>query len=753
VLNPAGVDRIGDTAEVWEKVVTKLRTGAMPPPGAPRPDQATINGLATSLEGALDQAAAAQPDPGRASVFHRLNRVEYRNAIRDLLALEVDVASQLPADDIDEQGFDNMADVLTVSPVLLERYLSAARKTARLAVGRTPLGPAVDSYKVPILLAQDDRMGDDLPFGSRGGVAVRHHFPVDGEYDVRIRLHRNYVNYVRGLGTRQQLEVRLDGVLLKRFAIGGEGPGRPAPASYAGNIFGDPEWEKYALYADSGLTLRVRAKAGPGVIGVSFLRNLTASEGVLQPRQTVFAVAINDMRDGNAAVEEVAVGGPLTVDGPGDTPSRRQVFVCRPAKASEELPCARRVLGTLARRAYRRPAERADVETLVQFYKAGRAEGSFDAGIQAALERLLISPDFLFRVERDPDGVAPGTAYRIGNLALASRLSFFLWSSIPDNELLDLADRGELGKLDVLERQVRRMLADPRSRALVENFAGQWLRLRDLSNVVPDPVAFPNFDENLREAFRRETELFLESQIHDDRSVWELLSANYTFANERLAQHYGIPDVYGAHFRRVALDEAQAARRGGILGHGSLLTVTSYPNRTSPVLRGKWVLANVLGTPPPPPPPNVPDLPTKGEGGRPATMRDRLAQHRKNPACAVCHAPMDPMGLALENYDAVGSWRTAEGALPIDSSGALPDGTSFSGPSGLRTLLMERREQFVRTVTEKLLSYALGRAVGLRGRSVVRQITRDAARDEYRWSSIILGIVESTPFRMRRSAS
>ena len=752
-LNPDGLNRVGESTEVWEKVVSKLRNGAMPPPGAPRPDQATLGALTTWLEGALDRDAVERPDPGRTSVFHRLNRAEYRNAIRDLLALEIDVASQLPADDIDEQGFDNMADVLTVSPVLLDRYLSAARKTARLAVGQAPLAPVVESYKLPLLLAQDDRMAEDLPFGSRGGMAIRHQFPVDGEYDIRIRLQRNYVNYIRGLGTRQELEVRLDGVLLKRFAIGGEKPGRPAPASYAGNIFGDPEWEHYALYADSGLTVRFPAKAGRRVVGVSFLRNQTASEGVLQPRQTVFAVAINDMRDGNAAVEEVAVGGPHTVAGPGDTPSRQRVFLCRPARASEEVACARRILGELARRAYRRPAGRADVDTLMEFYKAGRAEGGFDAGIEAALERLLIAPDFLFRVERDPSRAAPGTVYRISDAELASRLSFFLWSSIPDDELLGLAERGELGKTDVLGRQVQRMLADPRSQALIDNFAGQWLRLRDLSSVVPDPVLYPDFDENLREAFRRETELFLESQIRDNRSTWELLSANYTFANERLAQHYGIPNVYGAHFRRVALDQAQAERRGGILGHGSLLTVTSYPNRTSPVLRGKWVLANVLGTPPPPPPPDVPDLPTKGEGGRAATVRDRLAQHRKNPGCATCHAPMDPMGLALENYDAIGSWRTAEGELSIDSSGALPDGTTFTGPTGLRTLLMDRKEQFVRTVTEKLLSYGLGRNVGLKGRSDVRQIVRKAAADDYRWSSIILGIVESTPFRMRRSAS
>ena len=756
VLDPALLSQVGENVEnveLWEKVVVKLRNGAMPPPGASRPDQPSIDAFADWLEAALDTSGRERMDPGRTAAFHRLNRTEYQNAIRDLLALDVDVASQLPADDIDEQGFDNVADVLSVSPVLLERYLSVARRVARLAVGRSPLAAVEESYKVPILLVQDDRMNEELPFGSRGGTSINHYFPIDGEYQIRIRLHRNYVNYIRGLGAPQELDVRLDGALLKRFEIGGKAPGRPAPASYAGNIFGDAEWENYSLYADSDLTLRFQAKAGPRVVGVAFVRNLTAPEGVLQPRQTVFAVAINDMRDGNAAVEEVVVGGPHAALGAGDTPSRRRIFDCEPARASEETPCARRILGRLARLAYRRPATAADVDTLLEFYNSGRGEGSFVAGIQAALERLLISPDFLFRIERDPAGTGPGTAYSLDDLALASRLSFFLWSSIPDEELLRLAERKELRKPAVVDEQVRRMLADTRARALIDNFGGQWLYLRTLANVVPDPVAFPDFDENLRDAFRRETELFFESQIRDDRGVWELLKADYTFANQRLAEHYGIPNVYGSHFRRVALDERQAAIRGGILGQGSLLTVTSYPNRTSPVLRGKWVLTNILGTPPPPPPADVPDLPERGEGGRPATVRERMEQHRRNPQCRACHAPMDPLGLALENFDAVGRWRSAEGGLPIDVTGVLPDGSQFAGPGGMRTLLLERREQFVQTVTEKLLTYALGRAIGPRDRHFVRQIVRDAERRDYRWSAVINGIVASPLFRMRRSAA
>ena len=462
------------------------------------------------------------------------------------------------------------------------------------------------------------------------------------------------------------------------------------------------------------------------------------------------------MRDGDAAVEQVTITGPLGSGGPGDPPSRRAVFTCRPASdaSPDEEACAREILSSLARQAYRRPVEPGDLETLMDFYRAGRSDGSFDAGIQLALERLLISPDFLFRVERDPTDIIPGTVYALSDLELASRLSFFLWSSIPDAELLDLAERGMLQDPAMLEQQTRRMLADSRSKALVQNFAGQWLYLRNLRSVVPDAVTFPEFDENLREAFRQETELFVESLIHDDRSVLDLLGTDYTFANERLAEHYGIPGVYGSHFRRVPLDGELAERRGGILGQGSLLTVTSYANRTSPVLRGKWVLTNILGTPPPPPPADVPDLPDRGEDGQPATVRDRMIQHREDPVCAACHLPMDPLGLALENYDAIGRWRsTGQANLAIDASGQSPNGTEFYGPRGLRTLLLERPEQFSGTVTEKLLAYAIGRGPEYYDRPTVRDITRTAALDNYRWSSIIVGIVQSTPFRKRRSES
>ena len=751
------LSQVGEHAELWEKVVKRLHARTMPPVGRPRPEAETYDSIAAWFESAIDRVAGANPNPGRNESVHRLNRAEYANAVRDLLALDVDVRALLPADDIDQHGFDNMADVLTVSPALMERYLSAARKIARLAVGDTALRPTTETYKVPILLMQDVRMSDDLPFGSRGGIAVRHYFPVDGEYDLAIRLHRNYVNYVRGMGSRHELEVRLDGVLVQTFTVGGGEPDVvQAPASYGGNQFGDPAWEQYMLFADANLKVRFRAKAGPRVVGVSFIRKLTEPEGVLQPRQSAFAAAVNEMRDGNAAVEHVAIGGPYTNEGPGDTPSRRAVFTCQPpsASAADADACARDILSSLAHRAYRRPLEPGDVETLLAFYRAGRRDGNVRAGIQLALERLLVSPDFLFRIEADPSDIAPATAYRLTALETASRLSFFLWSSIPDDELLELAERGALDDPVVLEQQTRRMLADPRSKALVDNFVGQWLGLRNLEGVVPDALAFPEFDENLREAFRLETELYVDSLIRENRSVLDLVGAGYTFVNERLARHYGIPDVYGSHFRRVSLDGRLAEQRGGILGQGSLLTATSYPNRTSPVLRGKWVLTNILGTPPPPPPVNVPDLPDRGEDGRPATVRDRLARHRESAVCSVCHAAMDPLGLALENYDATGAWRTTgEADLPIDAAGRLPDGTTFHGPTGLRTLLLARPEQFVGTVTEKLLAYAIGRSPEYVDRPGVRRIIRDAALDDYRWSSIIVGVVQSDSFRMRRSAS
>ena len=754
-LDSADVDDVAAAPELWEKVVRKLRVGAMPPQPRPRPDRETYDGFRRWLEDELDRVAEARPNPGRTQAFHRLNQAEYRNVIRDLLDLEIDVDALIPADAPDRNGFDNIATSLSLSPALFERYVSAAKKIGRLAIGEAPAGGAeITTYDVPLNLIQSDRRSEDLPFGSRGGAAIRHHFPVDGEYRIRVRLQTNYVGYVRGIDDAHEIEFRLDGRRLERFTFGGEAPGTPAPISFAGNIRGTDDWEHYTLHADDPLEVTATVSAGPHTVGISFPRETWEEEGVLQPRQTGFALAINEMPDGNPALGSVRITGPLRVAGPGDTPSRRRIFTCRPdpaAPASEAEACAREILGALARRAYRRPVDEGDVATLLEFYEWGRAEGGFEKGIQFALERLLADPDFLYRVERDPVDAPRGAAYPISDVELASRLSFFLWSSIPDDELLAAAENGTLSDPPVLEAQVRRMLADPRSQAMVDNFAGQWLYLRNMGGVYPDPNVFPEFDENLREAFTRETELFIGNQLRADASVLELLAADYTWVNQRLAEHYGIPNVYGSRFRRVALD---GARRGGLLGHGSVMTVTSYPNRTSPVLRGKWVLENLLGAPPPEPPPDIPALEERNEDGEPVSMREAMVQHRENPACSVCHAPMDPIGFALQNYDAIGGWRDVnEGGTPVDATGVLPDGSRFEGRAGLSGLLLARPDDFVGTVTEKLLTYALGRGMEHYDAPTVRKIVRRAAGEDYRWSSIILGIVNSAPFQMRRSDS
>ena len=751
-LDALDAERVAAHPAAWEKVVAKLRSGAMPPAGRPRPDRAGYAAMAAALETDLDRAAEAEPNPGRKAA-HRLNRREYANAVRDLLGLEVDGGELLPPDDVDH-GFDNMADALSVSPALLDRYLFAARRIGRLAVGDPAGGPATETYDVPSMRFQDQRMSEELPFGSRGGLAVRHDFPADGEYEIRIRLRRQLYDYVRGLQYRQRLEVRIDGARVAEFAVGGA-PGTPPPRTFAGAVAGDAEWEEYTLHADERLALRVPVRAGSRTVGVSFVQGRTERDGVLQPRATGKVLAIAERWSSpseapEAAVEQVGISGPFRAAGGGDTATRRRLFVCYPTAAAEEAPCARDVLKRIARRAFRRPLARADGETLMAFFEAGRADGGFDAGIRRGLESILVDPEFLFRFEREPAGPA-GSIHPVSDLELASRLSFFLWSSIPDDELLDAAARGTLRDPGVLEAQVRRMLADSRAGALVDGFVMQWLALRTLPAVVPTPELFPEFDDNLREAFARETELFVGSQIREDRSLLDLLRADYTFVNERLARHYGIPKVYGGRFRRVRFEDGA---RGGLLGHGSILTVTSYPTRTSPVLRGHWLLEHVLGAPPPPPPPDVPALPDGGEAGRAASVRERLERHRENAVCASCHAPMDPLGFGLEHFDAIGGWRAAgEAGGPIDASGVLPDGTAFRGLPGLREVLLERREQFVRTVAEKLATYALGRGLEHYDMPAVRRIVREAADDDYRWSSLVLGIVRSLPFQMRSSES
>ncbi len=740
MLDRIDVAAAGESPQVWEKVVGRIRSGTMPPAGMPRPDKAAYDSIASWLEAALDRAAMANPNPGRKAAVHRLNRAEYTNAIRDLLGIDIDAGS-LPPDDLG-YGFDNIAEVLSVSPALLERYMLAAGKISRLAIGDASIRPVIQTYTVPLGVLQGDRMSEQLPFGSRGGIAARHYFPADGEYVFKIKMQRTHTNQIRGLDEPNQVELRLDRKRIKVFTIGGEGPLAPWTLLRPGS--------SYEQTADAGLEVRAPVKAGTRQLGVSFRKTSSAPEGVLEPRLGVYSYPFYSHREGDMGVDSVQISGPYGVTASGETPGRRQIFVCYPISRENEQACAKQILSTLARRAYRRPVTAHDVRTLLSIYTVGRGKGSFESGIELALRAILVDPDFLYRVERDPGNVAPATPYRLSGVELASRLSFFLWSSIPDDELLDLAARGKLGDSTVLEQQVRRMLRDARSKALVDNFVGQWLWLRNIRGHSPNPDLFPDFDGNLREAFQRETELFVESQLREDRSLVDLLAANYSLVNERLARHYGIPNVYGSHFRRVTFSDDT---RGGLLGQGSLLTVTSYAHRTSPTVRGKWVLENLLGAPPPPPPPNVPTLEEdSSEDGTSRSVRERMEQHRTNPVCASCHAAMDPLGFALENYDAIGRWRTDEGNIPIDASGVLPDGTKFQGPAGLRTTLLNRREEFVATITRKLLTYALGRGLEYYDAPAVRTIAREAALSDYRWSAVILGIVKSTPFQMRSSS-
>ena len=761
-LDTVDLDHIGQHAEVWEKVLHKLSTQAMPPPRRPRPDQATYDRFAAWLEHGLDTAAAIDPNPGRPTI-HRLNRLEYTNAVRDLLGLEIDGGSLLPADEL-AYGFDNNADILTVAPGVLERYMSAARKISRLAVGDPSIEADTLRYPVSTLLAQDDRMSEEFPFGSRGGIAVRHHFPLDGEYVLTLESYKSDAGLRGNKNEPQEIDVRLDGVRLALLRVGDwpadddrEARSEDADAEARGARRGGNDDSGRNDDEDDALQVRFPARAGTHVVSVSFMKRTQTIEGVSPERLPVWTFRTGRGFFEPMGLDSVEIGGPYSPDtlggGPAgvqDTPSRLRIFGCRPLNPEEEEPCATDILTALAERAFRRPVtpHGEDVDQLLEFYRAGRAGATFDAGIQRALESILVDPEFLFRIERDPANVAPATAYRLTDVELASRLSFFLWGSIPDDELLDVAGAGRLSDPAVLEEQVRRMLSDQRSGVLVSSFAAQWLHLRRMRSVAPDVNAFPTFDENLRDALVRETELFVESQVREDRSVVDLLTADYTFVNERLARHYDIPGVYGSRFRRITIEDD--ARRG-LLGQGSILTATSLATRTSPVVRGKWVLENILGTPPPPPPPDVPELPEREESDAVTTMRERMEVHRANPVCASCHDRMDPIGFALENFDAVGKWRDAESDIVIDASGRLPDGTTFDGLPELRGVLLARQDEFVTTVTEKLLTYALGRGVEYYDRPAIRSIVREAETDDYRWSALVLGVTRSLPFQMRRS--
>jgi hypothetical protein len=745
-MDPANV---AEHAEGWEKVVRKLRSGTMPPAERPRPDAVTYSALASWLETALEQAEAAHPNPG-GPLLHRLNRAEYANAVRDLLALDVDASALLPPDD-SASGFDNIADVLGVSPALMERYLAAADQVSALAVGDQAIGPSDRTYHVRGDQSQSDHV-DGLPLGTRGGLLVRPTLPLDGEYVIKVKLLQTNLGSIRGLEYPQQLEITVDGARLHLVPIGG-------PADFA--ILPENATE-IADAIEARLTVRVRAHAGPRAIAATFLQKTPAQGGY---RTQAFARSNVDATDhlGLPHVESLTITGPFNATGSGDTPSRSRVFICRPVRAAggdpaasgafgtarDEKSCATRIISTLARRAYRRPVTTADMTRLMALYDSARRDGSFETGIQFALRGILASAKFVFRAERDPATFTVGAVYRISDLELASRLSFFLWSSIPDDELLELASKGRLTDPAVLDGQVRRMLVDGKSQALVTNFAGQWLYLRNLKSTAPDQHEFPDFDDNLRLAFQRETELFVDSVIREDRNVVDLMTADYTFVNERLARHYGMPRIYGSRFRRVGITDD--ARRG-LLGKGSILLVTSHAGRTSPVVRGKWILDNLLAAPPPPPPPDVPALEDTHSPVRSQSVRERLEAHRANPGCATCHKVIDPLGFALENFDAVGAWRTPDTGTLIDASGQLADGTKVDGVAALRQAIVKHPEMFVRALTEKLLTYALGRGLGHHDYPVVRTIVRDAASRDYRFSSLVLGIVRSAPFQMRIKA-
>lgn len=734
-LEQAEVSQPEEHPALWEKVARKLHSGLMPPPQAPQPPEAERRAVLTWLTTALDAAATARPNPGRTESLRRLTRTEYQNAIRDLLALEIDAASLLPADE-SGHGFDNVI-VGDLSATLLNRYISAAQKVSRLAVGTTQTVQG-DILRVAPDLTQENHL-DGLPLGTRGGLSRSYTFPQDGEYEIQILLARNLSGVVSGLhdDRKHELLVLLDRKPVKTFTI-------QKPSETEDTVF------RQVAEVDKDLKARFAATAGPHEFAVAFIQEGSSLTDTLR-LPTVSRFNDNRYPRTAPAIDQVLLTGPYSPEGPGETPSRRRLFVCRPAGPDDgrEEACARKILSTLMRRAYRRPVADAEIDGPMAFYRKGREEGNFDVGVAKAVSAVLANPGFLFRVESDPEDAPSGGVYRVGDLELASRLSFFLWSSIPDDELLDAAIQGKLSQPGELEKQTRRMLADPRSSNLATNFAGQWLRLRNIDAVLPSANVFRDFDDNLRQAFREETELFFDSVLREDRSVLTLIQSDYTFLNERLAKHYGVPGVYGSRFRRVSLPPD--SERGGLLRQGSVLAVTSYSTRTSPVERGVFVLSNLLGAPPSPPPPDVPALDESSVAAN-LPMRERLAAHRSNTVCASCHRTIDPAGFSLENFDAIGQWRYWEaGGEPVDASGGLPGAGEFEGADGLEDALLAHPQVFVGTLTEKLLTFALGRGVESYDAPAVRKILRDAEKDDYRFSSLILGIVESVPFQMRRA--
>ena len=720
-------DEITENPELWENVITRLQSRQMPPPDRKRPSEDTYQAMVSHLSETLDLAAKKHPNPGRVDTFRRMNRTEYRNAIRDLLGLEIDAINLLPNDE-ESHGFDNIT-VGNLSPSLLDRYISAAQKISRLAVGAPRDQPQGHTIRIPPEVTQEKHV-EGLPIGTRGGTLLPYTFPQDGEYEIEVSLARDRNEHVEGLKEAHEMEILLDKAIVERFTV--------APSK---------ERRDHSML-DKHLKARTFVTAGPHNLGVTFIK---FPYSLVENKRQPFEAHFNFHRHPrlSPAVYQISITGPFNGQGAVDTPSRKKIFIKQPKTKREEEPVAREILMALMQRAYRRPATKQDLKQPLAFYREAAKEAGFEAGIEAAITSILVNPEFIFRIEREPKRSNPGQAYEISDLELASRISFFLWSSIPDEELLEEAMAGNLRKSGVLEKQVLRMLADEKSISLVNNFASQWLHLRNLDSVTPDLRLFPDFDDNLRQAFRKETELFFEDVLREDGNVLGLLKSDYTYLNERLAHHYGIPNVFGSRFRRVELEPK--FHRGGILRHGSILTVTSYATRTSPVIRGNWVLENIMGTPAKPPLPDVPAL-DENKVNASLPMRQRLEQHRANPACASCHNLMDPPGFALENFDAIGRWREYEYGLPVDASGGLPDGNTFVGIANLEDGLLKRPELFVRTLSEKLLTFGLGRGVEVYDAPAVRKIVKYAEENDYRFSSIILGIVNSVPFQMRATA-
>ncbi len=718
--------RVDENGDAWEKVIRKVNSRQMPPIGKPRPNEKTYHEVIGELATALDIIAAKNPNPGRTETFRRLNRTEYQNAIRDLLGVEIDATALLPKDEA-SHGFDNVT-VGMLSPTLLGRYITAAQKISQLAIGAPRNKPGGDTYRIPADVTQESHV-EGLPLGTRGGKLIRHTFPVDGDYDFQIRLARDRNEEIEGLNGTYNLELILDQDCIQSFTV--------APPVVPN------DYES----VDGKLKIRAPVKAGFHEVGVTFVQS---SAALLERKRQPYSVAFNMHRHPrlSPAIYEVSITGPYNSTGSGDTLSRRRIFVAKPSRPSEEEPCAEKILSSLMRRAFCRPVTKEDMDLPMSYFRKARAQDGFEAGIETALSSILVSPHFLFHIEQDPDGVSPKTAYRLPDLQLASRLSFFIWSSIPDDQLLDLASRSELSKPKTLAKQVKRMLADPRARTLATNFADQWLYLRNLNSLSPDARLFPDFDDNLRQAFRQETILFFESILEGDQSVLRLLKSDYTFLNDRLAKHYGITGIQGSHFRKVALKPD--SKRGGLLRHGSILSVTSYPTRTSPVIRGHWILGNLLGSPPPPPPADVPALKERTISST-LSGRERLAQHRANPACASCHNLMDPVGFSLENFDALGRWRDLEDGKPVDASGGFPDGSQLTGVDALEQTLLKRPNLFVGTFAEKLLTFALGRGIESYDGPAIRKIVNQTEADDFRFSSLIIAVVNSVPFKMRNS--